>query len=148
MADNTGGWHYTYADVTGGNDTSASHWWGIGVLAAETWGLDAPAWVKNIQKTIGIPLMQDLTDGHFGYTNNTQSIWDDATNVTAADKGNQGGVGGGKGDHGGNHSGQGDSKGVERKAGEGSAAGSGGTHGGGAGTGGGGGKGTGGGSGH
>ncbi len=57
------------------------------------------------------------------------------TNVTAGDKANQGGVGGGKGEHGGNHSGQGDSKGVERKGGTG----------GGAGTGGGGGKGTGGG---
>jgi hypothetical protein len=60
------------------------------------------------------------------------------TNVTAGDKGNQGGVGGGKGEHGGNHSGQGDSKGVDRK-------GSGGGTGSGPGTGGGGGKGTGGG---
>lgn len=62
-------------------------------------------------------------------------------NIQPGDKGNQGGVGGGKGDHGANHSGEGDSKGVERKA-----AGSGGDgKGGGAGTGGGGGKGTGGG---
>lgn len=63
-------------------------------------------------------------------------------NIQPGDKGNQGGVGGGKGEHGTNHSGEGDSKGVERKA-----AGSGGGDGkgGGAGTGGGGGKGTGGG---
>jgi hypothetical protein len=65
-------------------------------------------------------------------------------NIKEGDKGNQGGVGGGKGEHGANHSGEGDSKGVERKA-----AGSGGGDGkgGGEGTGGGGGKGTGGGAG-
>ena len=84
MADNTGGWYYTYQDVNGSNDTSASHWWAIGVLASEAWGMDAPAWVKNIQKTVGIPLMQNATDGHFGYTNNQNAVWDDATNVTAA----------------------------------------------------------------
>jgi len=53
-------------------------------------------------------------------------------NIKPGEKGNQGGVGGGKGEHGANHSGEGDSKGVERKK-----SGSGG----GAGTGGGGGKG-------
>ena len=57
------------------------------------------------------------------------------TNIKEGDKGNQGGVGGGKGPEKSNHSGQGDSKGKERKNGSG----------GGAGTGGGGGKGTGGG---
>jgi hypothetical protein len=61
-------------------------------------------------------------------------------NIKPADKGNQGGVGGGKGEHGGNHSGEGDAKGMERK---GSGADTGG--GGGKGTGGGGSKGTGGG---
>jgi len=61
-----------------------------------------------------------------------------AKNIKPGDKGNSGGVGGGKGDHGMNHSGSGDSKGQERdKTGSG----------GGKGTGGGGGKGTGGGSG-
>jgi hypothetical protein len=65
-------------------------------------------------------------------------------NIKPGDKGNMGGVGGGKGEHGANHSGEGDSKGVERKK-AGSGADSGG--GGGKGTGGGGGKGTGGGSG-
>ena len=65
-------------------------------------------------------------------------------NIKPGDKGNMGGVGGGKGDHGTNHSGEGDSKGQERKkAGSGSGAGAGG--GGGKGTGGGGSKGTGGG---
>ena len=64
-------------------------------------------------------------------------------NITPGDKGNQGGVGGGKGEHGANHSGEGDSKGVERKKG----GGGGGTGGGGGDTGGGGGKGTGGGTG-
>ena len=58
------------------------------------------------------------------------------TNIKPADKGDMGGVGGGKGEHGSNHSGDGDSKGQERKPGDGA----------GAGTGGGGGKGTGGGS--
>jgi hypothetical protein len=59
-------------------------------------------------------------------------------NIQPGDKGNQGGVGGGKADEGMNHSGSGDGKGMERKkAGDGK--------GGGAGTGGGGGKGTGGG---
>ena len=61
------------------------------------------------------------------------------TNIQPGDKGNQGGVGGGKADEGMNHSGKGDGKGMERKKGDGT--------GGGAGTGGGGGKGTGGGSG-
>lgn len=60
------------------------------------------------------------------------------TNIQPGDKGNQGGVGGGKADEGMNHSGKGDGKGMERKKGDGT--------GGGAGTGGGGGKGTGGGS--
>ncbi|HET9989665.1 MAG TPA: hypothetical protein VFQ65_14130, partial [Kofleriaceae bacterium] len=60
-------------------------------------------------------------------------------NIKPADKGDQGGVGGGSGDHGSNHSGMGDSKGKQRGSGSGS--------GGGKGTGGGGGKGTGGGSG-
>jgi hypothetical protein len=59
-------------------------------------------------------------------------------NIKPGDKGNMGGVGGGKGEHGANHSGEGDSKGQERKK-------SGGGGGGGADTGGGGGKGTGGG---
>lgn len=56
-------------------------------------------------------------------------------NITPGDKGNQGGVGGGKANEGMNHSGKGDAKGMERKKGDG--------NGGGAGTGGGGGKGTG-----
>lgn len=56
------------------------------------------------------------------------------TNVKDADKGNQGGVGGGTGEDGSNHSGKGDGKGQERRKGGG----------GGKGTGGGGGKGTGG----
>ncbi len=61
-------------------------------------------------------------------------------NIKPADKGNQGGVGGGKGEHGANHSGEGDSKGMERKqAGSGADTGGGG----GKGTGGGGSKGTG-----
>ena len=59
------------------------------------------------------------------------------TNIQPGDKGNQGGVGGGKADEGMDHSGKGDGKGMERKKGDGS--------GGGGGTGGGGGKGTGGG---
>jgi len=58
-------------------------------------------------------------------------------NIQPGDKGNQGGVGGGKADEGMDHSGKGDGKGMERKKGDGS--------GGGGGTGGGGGKGTGGG---
>jgi hypothetical protein len=57
-------------------------------------------------------------------------------NIKPADKGDQGGVGGGSGDHGSNHSGMGDGKGKQRDG-----------SGGGKGTGGGGGKGTGGGSG-
>jgi hypothetical protein len=61
-------------------------------------------------------------------------------NIKPGDKGNMGGVGGGKGEHGANHSGEGDSKGAERKkAGGGADTGGGG----GKGTGGGGGKGTG-----
>jgi hypothetical protein len=60
-------------------------------------------------------------------------------NIQPGDKGNMGGVGGGKADEGMNHSGSGDGKGMQRKKGDGT--------GGGAGTGGGGGKGTGGGSG-
>lgn len=63
-------------------------------------------------------------------------------NIQAGDKGNEGGVGGGKGRDGSNHSGKGDGKGQERKADQ-KKAGSGG--GGAAGTGGGGGAGTGGG---
>jgi hypothetical protein len=59
------------------------------------------------------------------------------SNIQPGDKGNQGGVGGGKADEGMNHSGSGDGKGMQRKKGDGG--------GGGAGTGGGGGKGTGGG---
>jgi hypothetical protein len=68
------------------------------------------------------------------------------TNIKPGDKGNQGGVGGGKGDHGANHSGEGDSKGAERK-GSGAGGGTDKGGGGGKGTGGGGSKGTGGGSG-
>jgi hypothetical protein len=59
-----------------------------------------------------------------------------AANVKPGDKGNQGGVGGGKGEDGSNHSGKGDGKGHERKKGGGGGKGTGG--GGGAGTGGGG----------
>jgi hypothetical protein len=61
-------------------------------------------------------------------------------NIQPGDKGNQGGVGGGKAHEGMNHSGSGDSKGMERKKGEGGGGGTGG--GGGKGTGGGGGKGS------
>jgi hypothetical protein len=90
MNDSVGGWHYVYN--SGSNDTSASHWWAIGVLASEVWGLDAPQWVKDIQWTTGIPLMQrfDATarqDGtcYFGYTGHWTSAWgDNQTNVTAA----------------------------------------------------------------
>jgi hypothetical protein len=46
-------------------------------------------------------------------------------NVTAGDKANQGGVGGGKGEHGGNHSGEGDGKGAEKKGGGGAGTGGG-----------------------
>jgi hypothetical protein len=55
------------------------------------------------------------------------------TNVKEADKGNQGGVGGGKGDDGSNHSGKGDSKGHDRKKGGGGGKGAGGGGGGGTG---------------
>jgi hypothetical protein len=66
------------------------------------------------------------------------------TNIQPGDKGNQGGVGGGKADEGMNHSGHGDSKGLERKKGGDGGGGGGGTGGGGGkGTGGGGGKGSG-----
>ena len=55
-------------------------------------------------------------------------------NVKDADKGNQGGVGGGKGDDGSNHSGKGDSKGHDRKKGGGGGKGTGGGTGDGAGS--------------
>ncbi|MCC7185731.1 MAG: PKD domain-containing protein, partial [Acidobacteria bacterium] len=84
MADNRGGWYYSYQDTSGSNDTSASHWWAIGVLAAENWGLDAPAWVKNIQWTVGVPLMQNASTGVFGYTDNQSPLWDSGYNTTAA----------------------------------------------------------------
>lgn len=61
-------------------------------------------------------------------------------NVKEGDKGNQGGVGGGKGDDGSNHSGKGDGKGQQRKKGTGGGGGNGTGGGGGAGTGGGSGK--------
>ena len=92
LADNTGGWGYTMVGTTGNNDTSASHWWAIGVLAAEVWGLDAPQWVKDIQWNIGVPLMQ-LSPGppmpangcYFGYTNFAGNHWgDNQMNVTTA----------------------------------------------------------------
>ena len=60
-----------------------------------------------------------------------------AANVKPGDKGNQGGVGGGKGEDGSNHSGKGDGKGHERKKGSGGGGGKGTGGGGGAGTGGG-----------
>lgn len=88
MNDSYGGWHYAFNQGT--NDTSASHWWAIGVLAANTWGLDAPAWVKNLNKNTGIPLMQapvgyNPNGCYFGYTNNYNNFWgDNQTNVTAA----------------------------------------------------------------
>jgi len=90
MYDPYGGWYYRYNQ--GGNDTSASHWWAIGVLAAEVWGMDAPDWVKNLQWTVGVPRMQrydtwaQQNDGcYFGYTNSWSSNWgDNQTNVTAA----------------------------------------------------------------
>ncbi|TPW12517.1 MAG: hypothetical protein FD127_2593 [Acidimicrobiaceae bacterium] len=83
MNDSVGGWHYNYN--AGSNDSSASHWWGIGVLAAQVWGLDAPQWVKDQQWNVGVPLMQAYPgDCHFGYTGNPNPAWDDATNVTAA----------------------------------------------------------------
>ena len=86
MNDTLGGWHYTYN--AGDNDTSSSHWWAIGVLAGEVWGLDAPQWVKTRQKNIGIPKMQiapPQTNGcYFGYTGNFGNFWgDNQTNVTA-----------------------------------------------------------------
>jgi hypothetical protein len=59
-------------------------------------------------------------------------------NIKDGDKGNQGGVGGGKGDDGSNHSGKGDGKGHERKRGNGGGGGKGTGGGGGGGTGGGG----------
>jgi hypothetical protein len=58
-----------------------------------------------------------------------------AANVKPGDKGNQGGVGGGKGDDGSNHSGKGDGKGHDRKKGGGGGGGKGTGGGGGAGTG-------------
>jgi hypothetical protein len=61
-----------------------------------------------------------------------------AANIKPGDKGNQGGVGGGKGEDGSNHSGKGDGKGRERKKGGGGGGGKGTGGGGGAGTGGGG----------
>jgi VCBS repeat-containing protein len=91
FSDDRGGWGYTMVGLSGNNDTSASHWWAIGVLAAEVWGLDAPAWVKDIQWNTGVPLMQTNPAGnpangcHFGYTNSTGSLWgDNQMNVTTA----------------------------------------------------------------
>jgi len=87
FSDNTGGWYYGYSDTHGENDTSASHWWAIGVLASEVLGLDAPQWVKTIQWEIGVPLMQPLNPPagcQFGYTNSHNPLWDDGTNTTAA----------------------------------------------------------------
>ena len=87
LSDNTGGWYYGYSDTHGENDTSASHWWAIGVLASEVWGLDAPQWVKTIQWEIGVPLMQPFNPPagcQFGYTNSHNPAWDDGTNTTAA----------------------------------------------------------------
>jgi hypothetical protein len=85
MNDFYGGWHYNWNNRT--NDTSASHWWGIGVLAANVWGLDAPAWVKTQQIDIGIPKMQRAVfpdDCWFGYTNSQNYEWDFGLNTTPA----------------------------------------------------------------
>ncbi len=94
MNDAQGGWNYNYNDG-GGNDTSASHWWAIGTLASRVWGLDAPAWVRNLQWNVGVTLMQRppsagtrpgyLAGCYFGYSNSYDSWWgDNQMNVTAA----------------------------------------------------------------
>ena len=83
MNDAYGGWHYSYN--SGNNDTSAAHWWAIGVLAAEGWDLDAPDWVKTQQWTVGVPRNQRNVQPdqcYFGYTSQSY-IWDAGTNVTA-----------------------------------------------------------------
>ena len=88
MNDSVGGWHYSYN--SGDNDTSASHWWAIGTLASNVWGLDAPDWVKNIQWNVGVTRMQappglNSNGCYFGYTNNYNNWWgDNQMNVTAA----------------------------------------------------------------
>ncbi|MGY3439856.1 MULTISPECIES: PKD domain-containing protein [unclassified Marinovum] len=51
-----GSWNYNFN--SGGGDASSSHWWAIGVLAAETWGLDAPQWLKSDNIGYAIPSWQ------------------------------------------------------------------------------------------
>ena len=86
-ATSTGGLEYTFSRLY--NDSSASHWWAIAVLAAETWDLDAPAWLKTRNWTAAIPGWQYVdgsnagADGRCGYTS-TSPIWDGGFNVTPA----------------------------------------------------------------
>ena len=86
---------FYYYFVNNGNpsadaDSSASHWWAIGVLAAQTWGLDAPAWLKTQNKTFAVPQWHNLLgtgtghDGRCGYRNTGDSGADSSVNLTAA----------------------------------------------------------------
>jgi VCBS repeat-containing protein len=83
----TGGWIYTFARCC--DDSSASHWWAIGDLAAEGWGLDSPAWLKTRNFTLAIPNWQFFdgsnagADGRCGYRDQGP-IWDNGINVTPA----------------------------------------------------------------
>jgi VCBS repeat-containing protein len=86
-ASSTGGWIYTFQRCC--DDSSASHWWAIGVLAGEGWGLDSPAWLKTRNWTAGIPNWQYFdgsnagADGRCGYRDQGP-IWDGGLNVTPA----------------------------------------------------------------
>ncbi|MCM2309833.1 MAG: tandem-95 repeat protein [Steroidobacteraceae bacterium] len=91
-----GAWNYdtNAGNMAGGSnaDSSASHWWAAGVLAAEGWGLDAPAWLKSQNWQEAIPYWQTFPalnappaglDCLCGYRNKSP-LWDSGLNTTPA----------------------------------------------------------------
>jgi hypothetical protein len=62
-----GGWYYSPADNSGlPGDGSVSPWIVLGLVAAEQWGINAPAFVKS-ELTIWIDYIQDDASGGAGY---------------------------------------------------------------------------------
>jgi hypothetical protein len=63
----TGGWRY-YANYGGDSDNSVSQWPVLGLIAAEQWGIIAPAFVKD-DLNIWIDYIQNDVSGGSGYAN-------------------------------------------------------------------------------
>ncbi|MDI6791361.1 MAG: hypothetical protein QME81_00615 [bacterium] len=66
-----GGWRYSaYNNTSGSSDNSVSQWPALGLIGAEMWGINAPAFVKS-ELNRWIDYIQNDSSGGSGYTSPT-----------------------------------------------------------------------------